>query len=315
MKIAALHVDHPIVQAGLGGGLARHGLAAAVSSAGALGTLGLLSAAALRAELRAARALTDRPIAVNLLLPFVRVAHWAVAEDADAVFTFWGRPERKTTRTWIHQCGSVDEAIAAHDAGADGVVVQGVEAGGHVRGVLPALDFLARARRALPPRFPILLAGGVATLSDVRTALDEGADGAVLGTRFLLSEESQAHAAYKERLLRADRTLLTNLFGFGWPVPHRVVPNAATARWAEVNSPVADALRRMTGPLSRILSIEGGAAVASLQRPWMPLLSPRAATVEDAPSLVDSGPLYAGETTLRIRELAPAASIVRSLVS
>ncbi len=314
MRIAGLRVDHPIVQAGLGGGLAGHRLAAAVSEAGGLGTLGMLSPGGLRRELLAARVLTSRPIAMNLLLPFVHRGHWEVSEEADAVFTFWGRPVRRTSRVWVHQCGSVDEARAARDAGADGVVVQGIEAGGHVRGDRPALDLLSAARRALPPEFPVLMAGGVATAEDVGRALDHGAEGAALGTRFLLSEESDAHEAYKQRLLVAERTLLTDLFGFGWPARHRVVPNAATERWGERPPGWLRAMNAMTGPLSRVVSVSGGARIAALQRRGLPLMTPKSLTVRDPSSLVDSAPLYAGETVLRIRALAPAAAILRALV-
>jgi NAD(P)H-dependent flavin oxidoreductase YrpB (nitropropane dioxygenase family) len=284
-----------------------------VSAAGGLGTIGMLSPHGLRSEIEAARALTTKPIAVNLLLPFARAAHFRAADEADTVFTFWGAPRRMTERTWIHQCGSVEEAVAARDAGADAVIVQGIEAGGHVRGDLPALELLSRARRALPAGYPILVAGGIATAADVRAALDAGADAAVLGTRFLLSDESRAHAEYKHRLLRAERTLLTDLFGLGWPARHRVVPNAATERWREHPPAWMSALHRASGSLSRALPVGGASPLGSLQRPWLPLLMPKSATVDDAPTLVDAGPLYAGETVLRIRELLPAAQIVSAV--
>ncbi|MDX6635755.1 MAG: nitronate monooxygenase, partial [Solirubrobacterales bacterium] len=226
-----LGVEMPVVQAGMGGGLSRHELAAAVSEAGGLGTIAVGGAAAIRRELAAARALTGRPLAVNLLLPFARRDWFEAAAAADVVVTFWGRPRRRTRGVWLHQCGSVAEAQRAQDTGADGVIVQGVEAGGHVRGTVPALSLLEQMRAALPQGYPLLLAGGIAERADVAAALEAGAQAAVAGTRFLLSEESRAHALYKERLLAADETLLTELFGAGWPAPHRVVPNAATERW------------------------------------------------------------------------------------
>ena len=195
-----------------------------------------------------ARKLTARPVAVNLLLPFTRPEHWEAAGEADAVVTFWGAPVRRTTRPWIHQCGSVAEAHAAQAAGADAVIAQGVEAGGHVRGTLPALRLLEQVTDALPG-FPVLSAGGIADAGDVRTALDAGATGVVSGTRFLLSEESAAHPGYKRRLLESDRTVLTGLFGFGWPAPHRVVANAATERWLR-RDPRGPALVRAAQQLS-----------------------------------------------------------------
>src|SRR5207249_5257111 len=139
-----LGVELPIVQAGMGGGLARHELAAAVSDAGGLGQIAVMGAKNIAAELAAARRLTGKPIAVNILLPFGRRDDFEAAEAADALVTFWGEPRRHTSRVWLHQVGSVEEARAAHAAGADGVIAQGVEAGGHVRGTTPALELLER---------------------------------------------------------------------------------------------------------------------------------------------------------------------------
>src|SRR5215218_5108471 len=247
-----LGVELPVVQAGMGGGLSRHELAAAVSEAGGLGTIAVSGATAIRRELAAARALTGRPLAVNLLLPFARGDWFEAAAGADVVVTFWGRPRRRTAGVWLHQCGSVEEARRARAAGADGVIVQGIEAGGHVRGTTPALELLEQARAALPSGYPLLLAGGIAEPGDVRAALEAGATAAVAGTRFLLSEESRAHALYKERLLEAKETLLTDLFGAGWPAPHRVVPNAATDQWLGGDSRGPAWLRtanRLTAPV------------------------------------------------------------------
>src|SRR4051812_963283 len=182
----------------MGGGIPRHELAAAVSEAGGLGTIGFLPASQLAAEIAAARRLTGRPIAVNLLLPFARGAHWRAAADADVVVTLWGRPRRPSAKPWIHQCGSVAEAIAAKDAGADAVIAQGVEAGGHVRGTVPALELLARVRGAVPADYPVLVAGGIAGPEDLRRAIDEGAEAGVAGTAFLLTFESRAHPGYKD---------------------------------------------------------------------------------------------------------------------
>src|SRR4051812_49644591 len=116
----------------MGGGLSRARLTVAIAQAGGLGQLGIMPPRMLRAELDAHRERSAGPVAVNLLLPFTRAAHWEIARDADVVVTFWGRPVRRTDRPWAHQCGSVEEASAAARAGADAVIVQGVEAGGHV---------------------------------------------------------------------------------------------------------------------------------------------------------------------------------------
>ena len=124
----------------MGGGLAGHGeLAAAVFGRGGPGTIGIVTPDALAVEIAAARGAVSalgRPLAVNRLLPFARRAHQRRSRASAVVVTFWGRPRRRTSAVWIHlQCGSVEEALAARDAGADAVIAQGVEAGAHaVRG-------------------------------------------------------------------------------------------------------------------------------------------------------------------------------------
>ncbi len=310
-------IELPIVQAGMGGGVARHELAAAVSEAGGLGTLGTLDPPRLQRELAAARGLTAKPVAVNLLLPFAGRGHWRAAAGADVVVTFWGRPRRRTSGLWLHQCGSVEEALAAAAAGADAVIAQGREAGGHVRGGDPARDLLDRMRAALPGEYPVLVAGGIADRSDVAAALEAGA-AAVLGTRFVLSDESRAHPEYKRRLADSSETLLTELFGAGWPrAPHRVVANAATARWLDddTRGPAAiRALNLLSAPLARRLPPRVQARIAAGQRPGGRLLSAQPATDDGPAGLVDAGPLYAGETVARLDSVRPAAEIVRDLV-
>jgi len=315
--LARLSIDIPLVQAGMAGGIAGHELAAAVSDAGGLGTIGTLEPAGLRAEIEAARRLTGKPLAVNLLLPFAVPEHYAAAGEADVVVTFWGEPKRRVRGVWIHQCGSAAEARAAHAAGADAVIAQGLEAGGHVRGGSAALSLLADIREALPDGYPVLLAGGIATREDVERALSAGAVAAVAGTRFVMSEESRAHPAYKERLREADTTVVTELFGLGWAdAPHRVVANEATRRWLRRGSRGPAALRLV----NRALSPGLGRLPAARQRllangshPRIPLLSALPPTVESAAKLVEAAPLYAGETVARIDTVLPAAQIVRDL--
>lgn len=312
-----LGVELPVVQAGMGGGLANAELAAAVSGAGGLGTVGFLDPDGLERELRAARERTTAPVAVNLLLPFARRAHWQAARGYDAVVTFWGRPRRRADGVWIHQCGSVDEAREAQRAGADAVIAQGAEAGGHVRGQVPALELLAAVRAALPPGFPVLVAGGMADAADVRSALDAGADAAVLGTRFLLTEESGAHEEYKRRLLAARETVVTELFGGGWAAaPHRVVPNAAVERWTRRDARGPAALRafnKISAPLVARAPAGLEQALTRRQSPSMPLLGPRAPTRGGPDVLLDAGALYAGESVARIDSLRAAGELTREL--
>ena len=215
---------------------------------------------------------------------------------------------------WLHQCGSVSEARAAQAAGADGVIVQGVEAGGHVRGTTPALELLEQARAALPPEYPVLLAGGIAERNDVRAALEAGASAAVAGTRFLLSEESRAHPKYRQRLLGAEETILTELFGAGWPAPHRVVRNAATDHWLAPREPLANRLlNRLSAPGARYMPEGLQARMIRAQRPGSRLFTPAGPTDDGPATLVDAGALYAGETVARIRDIRPAAQLVRDL--
>jgi NAD(P)H-dependent flavin oxidoreductase YrpB (nitropropane dioxygenase family) len=300
----------------MGGGIAGPELAAAVSEAGGLGTIGTLPPAALSGAVGRARELTGKPLAVNVLLPFAERGHWEAAAQADLVVTFWGGPRRRTRGLWAHQCGSVEEALAARAAGADAVIAQGVEAGGHVRGSLPALELLERVRAALPAGFPILLAGGLADTADVRGALEAGAAAAVLGTRFVLSEESGAHPEYKARAREGSHTILTELFGAGWPAPHRVLPNAATERWLRDDAAGPAWMRRLhrvSTPALRRLPERASSWLLARQRPGSPMLGPQPPAVGGPDALVESGPLYAGETVARLTEVRPAGELVREL--
>jgi nitronate monooxygenase len=312
-----LGIPVPVIGAGLGGGLSASPLTVAIGRAGGMGQIGILPPDLMRAQMDAHREAGDAgPLAVNLLLPFARRAHWEAARTADAVVTFWGVPRRHSDRVWIHQCGSVEEAKAAADAGADGVIVQGVEAGGHVRGKTPALELTEQVRAALGPNYPVWMAGGVTDRTDVEAALAAGAEAVVAGTRFLMSEESSAHPAYKKRLIEARDTILTELFGAGWPAPHRVIPNAATERWLR-DDPRGPAwvrrLHRATAPLLSRAPVRLIQHAARQQRPGMPLLGPAAPTVNDPTSLLDSTPLYAGECVARIHDIRPAGDIVAEL--
>jgi nitronate monooxygenase len=299
----------------MGGGIAGHALAAAVSEAGGLGTIGMLDPASLERELELARRLTGKPIAVNLLLPFTRPGHWRVAERANAVVTFWGRPVRRTSGIWLHQCGSVPEAKEALAAGADGVIAQGVEAGGHVRGRLALAELLEQTLSAVPGR-PVFAAGSIATAEDVRRVIAAGAAGAVAGTRFVLSEESLAHPEYKRRLADAAQTVLTELFGLGWPARHRVVPNAATERWlhgAGEGPLVGRMVNRAAAPIVARLPLSAAGRLTQMQRLSLPLFGPSPVLRGMDDRLVDLTPLYAGETVRRLSDIQPAAQIVRDL--
>src|SRR5579884_3821138 len=178
-----LRLERPILQAGMGGGLAGAELAAAVSRAGALGTIGTVGPRRLAREVRRARELAPgRPVAVNLLLPFARASHVdaCIAEKVDAVVLFFGFDAGAVARlrgagvAVLHQVGTVDEVRRAVAEGADAVVAQGREAGGHLLGTREARAFLPEALEAASGR-PVVVAGGIADAADVRSALAGGA--------------------------------------------------------------------------------------------------------------------------------------------
>jgi NAD(P)H-dependent flavin oxidoreductase YrpB (nitropropane dioxygenase family) len=320
-----LGLEHPIVQAGMGGGIATSRLAGAVSAAGGLGTVGILPPDLLKTELRSAMdQAPGRPVSANLLVPFATAAHVRVCHEvrAPVVVLHGGFDKslidelRSGGSLVLQTVGTPEEASRALADGADGLIVQGVEAGGHLVGVEPAIDALERVRERAKD-VPLLVAGGIADHADVKRALDAGATAAVAGTRFLLTDESAAHPAYKERVLRADRTLHTRLFGLGWPMRHRVVPNAATERWCRRNEfgpPAVLAFQRVTTPLSR-LPMSVAANMVRTQIPAIPLFGP-ATVVEGMPEKsVDSTALYAGETALRIDSILPAAQALAKLAA
>lgn len=319
-----LRLDVPVLQAGMGGGIAGPELAAAVAAAGGLGTLGLAAPGALRACAdRVREEAPGRTVAVNLLMPFVRRRHVdaCTSGGVDAVVLFYGGDRGLVRRLHdaglvvLSQVGTRDEATAAVGWGVDGLIAQGSEAGGHLLGRAPALATLEQVRQ-VAGALPVFLAGGIADASDTARALGAGAAGVVAGTRFLLTEESRAHPLYRQRVLTATETLETTLFGLAWPARHRVVPNAATRRWLRPDGSVRGlprALNGVSGPLGRVATDSLAAALPRFQRAGVPLLSPAPPRADLSDDAVESTPLYAGESALRIDTIVPAAEAVRLL--
>jgi nitronate monooxygenase len=213
-----VRVSRPVLQAGLGGGLARAELAAAVSRAGGLGTVGTLaSPSAYRHELRKARDLAEgRPVAANLLFPMTKRAHVeaCIAQRVPVVTLFFGFDRRVVEALHgagsvvLHQVGTVEQARRALDDGADGLIAQCAGAGGHVLATESLSSFLPKIVEVAHGR-PVLAAGGVHDRASARAAFEHGASAVSAGTRFLLTHECDAHDAYKERLLRAEETIAT----------------------------------------------------------------------------------------------------------
>jgi NAD(P)H-dependent flavin oxidoreductase YrpB (nitropropane dioxygenase family) len=160
-------------------------------------------------------------------------------------------------------------------------------------------------------------AGGIVDTDGVQAVLDAGAVAAVVGTRFLLSDECRAHPDYKQRCLDARETVVTELFGLGWPdAPHRVIPNAATRRWlgGDPRGPGwIRAANRLTAPLASRLPPGVQWRAITTQRPSQPFLGPQPPTDDGPANLLDSGPLYAGINVACITDIRPAAELVKAL--
>ena len=307
----------------MGGGLAGPELAAAVAGAGGLGTLGLVPAARLREWIRRVRdEVPDRSVAVNLLMPFLRRSHVSVCIESRidvAVVAFGGDRDLvrrlKDARVFVlAMVGTVDQARRVLDWGVDGLIAQGGESGGHLSGVRPALEFLPEAIRVANGR-PVLLAGGIASAADTGAALGAGADGVIAGTRFLLTHESGAHPLYQRRILAAQKTIRTTLFGLSWHAPHRVIANAATRRWCHSDGTVKrlpELINARSGVLAR-LPDRMGPSITLLQSPRLPLFSPIAPMVGMPDSFVDRSALYSGESGLRMTSVISAPQALRDL--
>jgi nitronate monooxygenase len=318
-----LRLDVPVGQAGMGGGLAGAPLASAVAKAGGLGTLGLAPPSQLRTSIDQVRAeAPERAVAVNLLMPFVRRSHVAVCVDTrvDVVVVAFGGDRKIVERLRdagifvFVMVGTEAQAREAIGWGADGLIAQGLEAGGHLVGTVPALDFLPHALAVAGQR-TVFLAGGIATGADTRAALDAGAAGLIAGTRFLLTHDANAHPEYQRRLLNADKTIETTLFGLSWPLRHRVVPNAATRKWCRSDG-TAKTLPAALNASSRWLAVLGyldAGALIRVQSPALPVFTPLAPLRGMPNSSVDSGALYAGNTALRITEIVSPQQAVMDL--
>ena len=298
-----LGLRYPVVQAGMGGGVADSGLVGAVSLAGGLGTLGIAAPAHFLEELRNIRKLCgDRPFAANLLMPFLRSAHVeaCISEKPAVVVLFLGYDAALVRRlhdagivVW-QQVGDAAQATRALADGADGLIAQGVEAGGHLSGEIPLAELLRELRPLIDQHHTLLAAGGIHDAATAHNACALGADGVVAGTRFLLTPESAAHPQYKDRLLAAGQTLRTKLFGLGWPAYHRVAVNAATARWSRqhADGPAwAQMIDTASSPLRRVLPLDAAAFFIGMQRLALPLYSPFPLTRGMNPRRIDTTPL------------------------
>lgn len=245
-----LDIAYPIVLGGMGSGTSVP-LVAAVSQAGGLGTLGAtnLTASQVREQVAALRAATAKPFGVNYLLFRIDQESFAAALQArPAVIAFaWARPDQEL-RPYIqrvhdaglktmYMAGEVPEAVRAAEAGADVIVAQGTEGGGHV-GWMATMALVPMVVNAVAPR-PVVAAGGIADGRGLAAALALGAEGVLLGTRFLATDEAPIHANFKQAIVDSSGhdTMLTDIPDLAarqvWPgAMARVLRNRFIERWA-----------------------------------------------------------------------------------
>jgi nitronate monooxygenase len=241
-------LNYPIFQAGTGSSSSTD-LAIAVSSAGAMGGMALWQFPPDEASARVAkvRSTTNKPFFVNYALAREPKSLPAALEAGAPIVQFsWGMPDRilvaavRQARAKMGvQVTSAESARAALDLGADYLVCQGTEAGGHVQANSRLLETLPKVLDEAKLT-PVIAAGGIGNGAGIRAVLSAGASGAMLGTRFVATRESSAHQEYKNALVTAGKsdTVLTTCFEGGWPnATHRVLRNGSFNRWDAAGCP------------------------------------------------------------------------------
>ena len=313
-----LGISYPIFSVGMGGGMAGPQLTAAVSEAGGCGVLGMggLPAPFIREQIRQVRGLTTQPFGVNIILPLLQEGQieTCLAEAVPLLVLFWGDPEpyvkeahRVGTKVFL-QVGSVEEAVTAVSAGVDGIIAQGIEAGGHVKSTTSLSTIVPATVEAVEP-VPVVAAGGIATGRGVVAALTLGAQAVSMGTRFVASEEVRVMQAYKQRIVdsSAEDTVYTTLFDVGWPdAAHRVLRTTAMDEWEAAGCP-ASGRRPGEGRVIGTMPMAG----TSIQLPKYGIFPPMPGFEGDP----EQTALYAGESCRLIHDIKPAGHIVRDIVA
>lgn len=234
---------YPVLLTGMGG-VSRADLVAAVSEAGGYGWLGMVREEPdlIRQQIQHVRAQTARPFGVNIIPGATppelldRQIEVLKEERVDSVCLFWGvYPDviaalRRENIMVAYQCGDAREAESAAQAGAHMIILQGAEAGGHVKASHSWRDQIGETLRRCD--VPVAVAGGIIDGRSLAGALRHGAHGAAIGTAFLMTPEANAHEYHKQRILQAgpDETVLVRDFHWNWPsdAPVRVLPNSVT---------------------------------------------------------------------------------------
>jgi len=318
--MTAFGLKYPILCAGMAGA-ALPELAIAISNAGGLGALGSGGAPAdtLRQRIEQIKAGTKQPFAVNYLLDEDPVTV-PVALDAGApIIQFaWGIPTLEVARA-IHKAGAkmgiqVGSALGARralDVGSDYLICQGIEAGGHVQVTKPLYEVLGAVIEEAKT-IPVIAAGGIANGAHIRRALEAGASGVLIGTRFVATKEASVHDDYKTALTRAhaDDTVLTVCFSGsakdsedGWPnAPHRVLRNGTFEKWEAAGCPPVGK-RPGEGDVLTKNSVTGRSK--SRYGTSMPRPNDRGAIADLA--------LYAGQGVDAIRDIPSAGELITRL--
>ena len=290
-----LGIKYPIFQGAMAQ-IARHELVSAVSNAGALGILasGGVSPEELRKEIQQCKELTDKPFAVNLMLmmPNIdKIIDVVIEEGVKIVTTGAGTPRKFMPR--LKEAGikvipvipSVKAAVKMEELGCDAVVVEGMEAGGHV-GTSTTMALLPQVTSAV--KIPVIAAGGIADGRGIAAAYCLGASGVQMGTVFLASEECPVTDAYKNMILEAVDTS-TTLTGEKFGAPVRGIKNELTKRYNE--------LEEQSSTLMELEELTLG----SLKR-----------AVYDGD--VENGSVMAGQIAGLVTEIRPVKNIVEAVI-
>ena len=241
-----LGIEYPIIQGGMAW-VAEYHLAAAVSNAGGLGLIGTASAPAewVREQIREAKKLTDKPFGINIMMisPYAdEVAKVAVEEGVAVVTTGAGSPE-KYVKMWkeagikvIPVVASVAMAKRMQRCGADALVAEGTEAGGHI-GENTTMVLVPQVVDAV--EIPVIAAGGIADGRGIAAAFMLGAKGVQMGTHFVVTDESQVHENYKERIIKA-KDIDSRVTGRTTGHPVRALRNDMTRKYLELENAGAE---------------------------------------------------------------------------
>ncbi len=262
---ALLGIDYPILQGGMAW-IADGKLAAAVSNGGGLGIISAMNAGPdyLREQIHLARELTDKPFGVNIMLlsPHVDAVSRVVAEEKVAVVTTGAGNPTKYIKMWkqagikvVPVVASVAMAKLMTRGGADALIAEGGESGGHV-GETTTMVLVPQIVRATT--LPVIAAGGIADGNGVAAAFMLGAVGVQLGTRFLVADECAVHDIYKDKVIAAnDIATITTGKRLGHPVRSLKTPFARAYFKAEYSTMPDDELEALGAGTLRLAAIEG----------------------------------------------------------